>query len=162
MIYLLYIVIHYNDTLAKKSRYTHCFIEAVLHDVYSKLSHQNIVTCFGILIPVPQASCMLLKKFLNHYLILGFLCNDHVNWWVLFILLSTCAHNHLQCAFMGIRNMSWAWNYLCEEEPTRRVNKAADAVVILCNWMKHFWMRDDSGICCLFFELISTRFVMVL
>lgn len=110
MIYLLYIVIHYNDTLAKKSRYTHCFIEAVLHDVYSKLSHQNIVTCFGILIPVPQASCMLLKKFLNHYLILGFLCNDHVNWWVLFILLSTCAHNHNCSALL------WAFAIWVERE----------------------------------------------
>lgn len=110
MIYLLYIVIHYNDTLAKKSRYTHCFIEAVLHDFYSKLSHQNIVTCFGILIPVPQASCMLLKKFLNHYLILGFLCNDHVNWWVLFILLSTCAHNHNCSALL------WAFAIWVERE----------------------------------------------
>lgn len=110
MIYLLYIVLHYNDTLAKKSRYTHCFIEAVLHDVYSKLSHQNIVTCFGILIPVPQASCMLLKKFLNHYLILGFLCNDHVNWWVLFILLSICAHNHNCSALL------WAFAIWVERE----------------------------------------------
>jgi len=162
MIYLLYIVLHYNDTLAKKSRYTRCFTEAVLHDVYSKLSHQNIVTCFGILVPVPWALCMLLKKPLYHFLTLGFLHNVHCNCKVLFILFSTHAHDHY-CDAHTWALAIWVEHAIIYVRKNQHVRTAAYAAIILCNWMMiHWWMRDDSDICCLFFELISTRFVMVL